>query len=337
MDILAEVARAVLYEGYILWPYRRSALKNRQRWTFGGVYPPAFAAASSGVDRSAVSAQCLLQASHEARLDVTVRFLHVVARQAVQRDADGWRAVDHVTVDDRRVLSWDEAIEREITISLPVSGGRTAARAPIDIPAGVSREELHAMDGALVGAIERRWQALQGEVRVDVVPMGRELPHRISACIANSSTFDSLEREEAVRRTFASAHAALHVSKGSFISLLDPPASFAAAVAGCRQDGLWPVLVGSEGSRDTVLASPTILYDYPRIAPESPGDFFDGGEIDQLLILNTLSMTEEEKREMYDSDPKARAILERCADMSPDALSNLHGAIRSFRPVDATD
>jgi hypothetical protein len=38
------VADAVLYEGYLLWPYRRSALKNQQRWTFGGVYPEAHGA-----------------------------------------------------------------------------------------------------------------------------------------------------------------------------------------------------------------------------------------------------------------------------------------------------
>ena len=40
-DRVEEIAAAVLYEGYILWPYRRSALKNQRRFTFGGVYPPA--------------------------------------------------------------------------------------------------------------------------------------------------------------------------------------------------------------------------------------------------------------------------------------------------------
>ncbi len=34
-----EIADAILYEGYILYPYRASAIKNRQRWTFGGVFP----------------------------------------------------------------------------------------------------------------------------------------------------------------------------------------------------------------------------------------------------------------------------------------------------------
>jgi hypothetical protein len=337
MDVLAEVARALLYEGYILWPYRRSALKNRQRWTFGGVYPPAFSAASSGVDRSRVTAQCLVEASEHSRLDVTLRFLHVVSRQALQGKAGEWRAVDHVTVDDSTVLSWDEAAERELAMSLPLSAVGGMSRAPIVVEPGMSREELRAADGTIAGAIERRWESLRGEITVAVEPRGRELPLRVTVCITNSSPFDSLGREEAIRRTFVSAHAALHVNNGAFVSMLEPPVAFAAEVAACRQVGLWPVLLGEEGSRDTMLASPIILYDYPRIAPESPGDFFDGGEIDQLLILNTLSMTDDEKREMYGTDPKVRQILERCAAMSPDALSGLHGAIRSFRPVDRAE
>ena len=34
-----QIANAVLYEGYILYPYRASALKNRCRWTIGGLVP----------------------------------------------------------------------------------------------------------------------------------------------------------------------------------------------------------------------------------------------------------------------------------------------------------
>ena len=47
-DPIRAIADAVLYEGYVLWPYRRSALKNTQRWTFGGVYPRAHAEARDG-------------------------------------------------------------------------------------------------------------------------------------------------------------------------------------------------------------------------------------------------------------------------------------------------
>jgi hydrogenase maturation protease len=90
------------------------------------------------------------------------------------------------------------------------------------------------------------------------------------------------------------------------------------------------VLVGEPGERTTILSSPIILEDYPRVAPESPGDLFDGGEIDQLLTLNILSLTDEEKAEMRDSDPRAREILERTEALSDEELMRLHGAIREF-------
>ena len=83
----------------------------------------------------------------------------------------------------------------------------------------------------------------------------------------------------------------------------------------------------------TLLCSPIILPDHPQIAPESPGDLFDGGEIDQLLVLNILAMTDEERREMRDSDPRARAILERTEALTDEQLMRLHGTIREFGMV----
>jgi hydrogenase maturation protease len=84
-----------------------------------------------------------------------------------------------------------------------------------------------------------------------------------------------------------------------------------------------------------MLAAPIILEDYAQIAPESPGDLFDAGEIDRLLILNVLSLTEAEQEEMRATDPRAREILDRCAALGPEELLPLHGAIRDFRPAAA--
>jgi hypothetical protein len=77
-----------------------------------------------------------------------------------------------------------------------------------------------------------------------------------------------------------------------------------------------------------MLASPIILEDFPRVAPESPGDMFDGGEIDQLLILNILALTDEEKAEMAATDARSREILERVQALTRDQLMALHGTIR---------
>jgi hypothetical protein len=145
--------------------------------------------------------------------------------------------------------------------------------------------------------------------------------HRLSVAIENTSSWDGADRNEAMRHTLASAHAVLTVDGGAFLSALDPPEPL-------RQDALWPVLVGPDGDRGTMLASPIVLPDYPQVAPESPGDFFDGCEIDQLLVLNILALTDEEKREVRAGDPRARAILDRTEAMSPEDLMRLHGTWR---------
>jgi hypothetical protein len=125
----------------------------------------------------------------------------------------------------------------------------------------------------------------------------------------------------------------LHAPAGRFVSLTDPPAALRDAAAACANEGCWPVLVGAPGDRRTLLCSPIILEDYPRVAPESPGDLFDGAEVDQLLRLSILALTEEEKAEMRDVDPRARAILERTEALTEEELMALHGTTaRDFGP-----
>jgi hydrogenase maturation protease len=79
-----------------------------------------------------------------------------------------------------------------------------------------------------------------------------------------------------------------------------------------------------------MLSSPIILYDYPQIAPESPGDLFDGAEIDEILSLRIMTLTDEEKREMRQSDERARQILERTETMPDQQWMKLHGALRGL-------
>jgi hypothetical protein len=95
----------------------------------------------------------------------------------------------------------------------------------------------------------------------------------------------------------------------------------ATEAADCDNVGTWPVLVGD----DTMLSSPIILEDHPRIAPESPGDLFDGGEIDGLLALNIMSLTDEEKAEMRATDPRTREILERTEALTEEQMLRLCG------------
>ncbi|HZH25294.1 MAG TPA: hypothetical protein VEY49_10340 [Solirubrobacteraceae bacterium] len=308
MDPVRAIADAVLYEGYLLWPYRRSATKNQRRWTFGGVYPRAHSERHPD-DRCTMLTECLLEGD-EARVTVSVRFLQVVRRQVLRAG----EPVDELIAGGVRHLSWDEAVERELALEAPGS-------MPIAIAAGCQEEPL---DG---GAIMRSWEALAGTVQARAEPVADGI-RRVSVEISNTTPWEGAEREDALRRTFCSTHAVLRASAGRFISQTDPPQHLRAAARDCRNEGAWPVLVDEQDR--TVLSSAIILEDHPRIAPESPGDLFDGGEIDQMLVLNILSLTDAEKAEMRDSDPRAREILERTEALSEDELMRLHGAIREF-------
>jgi hypothetical protein len=311
-DPVRAIADAVLYEGYILWPYRRSALKNQRRFTFGGVYPPAHTAAHPD-DAARMRTEVLIRdAGPDVRGEITVRFLHLVQRTVV--DADG-AEVDQLVVDGERHLSWEEAVEREVRVNSP-------GVHPVSVPAG---REVEALGRGGEGALIRTWQALHGELEVATAPLEPGLT-RISVEVRNLTPFPPEgPREAALALTFCSAHILMHAPQGRFVSLTDPPPELVGAAAACRNVGVWPIFVGDADQHSTMLASPIILEDHPRIAPESPGDLFDGGEIDQLLILNILTLTDEEKAEMAASDPRGREILERTEALTPEQLMSLHG------------
>ena len=326
---MKKIAEAVLYEGYILWPYRRSAKKNQQRWTFGGVYPRAYSEARGEDDPWIMQTQCPLSGDEESAIEVRVRFLHVTERKVGVIKGETLEFVEELRVGGELYLPWDEATEREIAV------GRfklselleSTKRVGIDIPGGSSEEPLADPTGEVAGALVRSWRALCGTVEVEAEPL-REGLFRVTVRISNTTPWGGEDRESTLRQTFASTHTVLEVEGGEFVSLMDPPEPFREAVRGCENLKTWPVLVGEEGEQNMLLSSPIILYDYPQIAPESPGDLFDGGEIDQLLILNILTLTDEEKEEMRASDPRARDILTRCESLSPEQLMNLHGVVR---------
>jgi hypothetical protein len=308
-DAVRRIADAVLYEGYLLWPYRKSALKNQQRFTFGGVYPPSWEQ-----DASSVQTQVLLQGPHDLSVDVSVRFLHVVRRQALRLDeaTGAHEPVEELSAGGEQFVSWEEAVERELSPG------------PVGVAAG---GRIEAVPG---GTIERSWESLQGEVSLTRERLGNELS-RLTVTVANTTPWGGGPREDALRRTFCSTHVVLRAAQGgAWVSLTDPPPELAEQAQACENFGLWPVLVGEPGDSSTLLASPIILADRPEIAPESPGDLFDSGEIDQMLVLNILAMTDEERSAMRASDPRAREILERTEGLTDEQVMRLNGAVREF-------
>jgi hypothetical protein len=259
---LEKIANAVLYEGFMLYPYRKSSVKNQQRWHFGTIGPVGSA------DGNIMQTECLVEGDGETAIDVKVRFL----QQEIERE---------IELCD---FPLDSEGERRAFSFLPISGRVEVASARVSD------------------------RVFRLKVRIENLTEGAG--------------------EESL---MASSHTLLGVSSGAFLSLLDPPEEYRGAAAACQNTGTWPVLAGREGERSLMLSSPIILYDYPQIAPESAGDLFDSTEIDEILTLRVLTLSDDEKKEVCAGDDRARGILERTEGLPPEALAKMHGAIRSLR------
>jgi hypothetical protein len=194
-------------------------------------------------------------------------------------------------------------------------------------------EYLRDGDGPITGVIIRERSVLHGILEIRSERVGNDL-FKVSIRIRNRTPFAAAQqatREDALLSSLASTHTVLGVQNGRFVSLLAPPEEVRELAASCKNEGTWPVLVGEEGQYDTVLSSPIILYDYPQIAPESAGDLFDGTEIDEILSLRIMTLTDDEKREMSQSDERARQMLERTETMPVEQFMKLHGVLRTLR------
>jgi hydrogenase maturation protease len=178
-----------------------------------------------------------------------------------------------------------------------------------------------------------RFEGVGGDLELRSIRVNHQC-FKITLIVRNLTSVGNAEDRDAILlRSLVSVHSILHAGGGEFISSIDPPEQFHAAVAECRNIGAWPVLAGEEGQRDLVLSAPIILYDYPQIAPESAGDLFDGTEIDEILALRILTMTDAEKLEVRKGDDRARRILERTEILPPEHFQKLHGALWGLRPV----
>lgn len=344
-DGVEAIADAVLYEGYLLYPYRASSVKNQQRWNFG-VLAPEPSNAQESFDPSSMQAECLLECESTTQVTVKVRFLQSVRRSvgrlvSPQRDVPfggevRYDLVDALDIDGKKHVPWEEAREREVILPalLPCGAGKPTSLS-FGFASGREYEPLYRTDGCAVGIIVREWEALSGLAEVSWQRCEASLAKATITLSNRSENAFSPEqgRTGLLPRSFLSTHAILRAANGQFVSLLEPPEHWKAWAEQCANHGVWPVLAGSEADRSTVLCSPIILYDYPQIAPESPGNLFDGTEIDEILSLRILTMTEEEKQEMRQSDDRTREILERTENMPPEQFIKLHGALRGLRTV----
>lgn len=342
LRLVERIVNAVLYEGYILYPYRPSAVKNRQRFNFGALYPESYSSAQSGADASSMQTECLVLGGPPTTLDVQARFLHLVAREVAKQISDeDFQVVESLEVDGQLFQTWQEAIERDVSAPAVSLNDLVAAprRITFTFPSTREREHLRDASGKRVGVVIRKQEAIEGALELAAERVINNL-FKLSVRVINQTAMNDAEsksRDEALMKSCVSTHTILGLRDGEFVSLLDPPEQFRDAARSCKNVGTWPVLVGEEGERDSMLSSPIILYDYPQIAPESAGDLFDGTEIDEILTLRIMTLTDEEKRAMRGVDDRARQILERTESLPVEQFMKMHGAVRGLRPVEGDE
>lgn len=315
-DLARKIADAVLYEGYVLYPYRASAIKNRFRWQFGIVAPRIWSQAEpeGGGEPWEMQTECLIEPQGLPAVEIAVRFLQIQLRTPLVDTED---------------VAWEEGIERVIEVAPQTL--LHAVDVPFELTGG---RELDVADPeTFQGLVGRERWPISGIIRLSLEPAGALMKLRVR--IENLTDFagaPSADRSTALRHSLIGAHTFLSVKDGAFISLMDPPPEAKAAAESCCNLHTWPVLVGRPGDRGMMLSSPIILQDYPAIAPESPGALFDSTEIDELLTLRLMTLTDEEKREAMATDERVRRIVERSESIPREMFERLHGAIRSIKP-----
>jgi len=328
-----QVANAILYEGYVLYPYRASAPKNQARWQIGLIVPRAFADAA-GSDPSFVQTECIAELRPGARLTLRVRGLQPQGRTVEERvDGDGpsWRPVADLTVGARRLVAWDEAVACEFRRENIVLDDAQDLSWDWTLEPWCAIEEVEGTDGTPAARLTRSRREVQ--LRIRLVTRAEPPFLRMLLRVENltpSSARSLAERHEALEQSLAGTHSILALEGARFESLLEPSPAAATLVARCTNAHTFPVLADSPGSRQVLLSSPVILYDYPAVAPESSGELFDSTEIDELLTLRVRTLTDAEKAEARATDPLAAAVIERCDAASPSDIGSLHGAVRGF-------
>jgi hypothetical protein len=324
LDEVAAVADAVLFEGYLLYPYRASAQKNRLRWQFGVLTPRGFPG-EPGASRTEV----LLEHRHGAVLHLRLRFLQLRARTV--HDPAG-RPLDGLLSAGQRYFPWEEGVPREVDAVLAVDELIGAERAvPFTLPEEQTSEQVAG------GRVDRRCWPLAGRLVVSAAPLPGPcdvLLLRVDV-VNDAAVPDGVPREVALRTSLIAAHLLLAVTAGGFLSATEPPEWALPATRQLDNRHTWPVLAGPDDRSDLLLSTPIILADHPRLAPESPTNLFDGTEIDEILSLRTLALTDEEKAEARATDPRAGAIVDAVDGMPPEIWERLHGAIRTLRPAGA--
>jgi hypothetical protein len=340
LDHARRVADAILYEGYLLYPYHQAAQKNQVRFQFGVLMPCGYAQVDPN-EGSSAQTECLLECRDDAEVRVLVRFLQLQRRQVqgMSPESGELHDVGALTVEGAQYTAWDEAIEREQRLTACVASLLAADQtAEFHIGSGEATQDLTDARGRLAGRLVRQWGDLDGTISLHAERVAgpyQALRLRVQLENTTAPPAQLRNRDDGLRGALIAAHCLIAVPGSAFLSMTDPPEWAAAEVATCQNIGTWPVLAGPADCSDLMLSSPVILYDHPEVAAESAGDLFDATEIDEILTLRTMTLTDAEKRQARATDSRAAELLDRLDDLPPQMLERMHGAIRYLRSAPA--
>ncbi len=318
-SVLDDLTKTVLYEGYSIFPYHRSSVKNLKPIPFGVIYPEQYHSYHPPAPTK-MKTECIVTAQKNSAINITVRFLHLIITKIFQQtDNDntslpyeGWQTIE------RQINSGDLIISELI-------GNKKVF--PIGFDSIKVDKNIYDENKILKEKQSNCGLKITGNVIIEAFAFENiDNTFRVSVTVNNDTSLsnaESISRDEVFQQSFLSTNTILKVTDGAFISDQNPPEEFKEIVAQCEKIGTWPILI--DESNTIMLSSPIILYDYPKINAHSKLDLFDSLEIEEMLILQLSAMSDTEKQQIAESDGKMREMLDKASQVTPQELLNLHG------------
>ncbi|MEP6513945.1 MAG: hypothetical protein ABJA79_08750 [Parafilimonas sp.] len=336
-SILENLTRTLLYEGYALYPYHRSAVKNQKPIPFGVVFPRDYNAHNEHA-RSNMQTQCIIDGSDDSLININVRFLHLKKIELLEHIAPEENAgndfipVFNLTVKDKSYQAGWQTIERKITAGdLQIAQLiRHKEVISIGFDKMFERKNIYADSDTIAAKQINNVSEIKGTVIIAAALVeNMQNVFRITVNISNTTPVADAEvvtRDEVLSQSFLSTHIVLQTRNAAFISHQSPGEKWEAAIAGCENINTWPILIDENDT--TLLSSPIILYDHPQINPQSSGDLFDSTEIEEALLLHVNLLSDEEKKRIAQSDEKLQAMLSKVSQVTLEELINFHSGLK---------
>jgi hydrogenase maturation protease len=338
-SILENLTKTLLYEGYALYPYHRSAAKNQKPIPFGVVFPKLYNDYNQYA-HSKMQTECIVTGSYDLALSITIRFLHLKKIELFQRVAsdENYIPAYDLTIGNKFYQTGWQTIERKIsTGDLLISDLiKQKKLIPFEFDKTCNTEYLPDEEKIVTAKQIDTVSEINGIVNIGAAPVENiQNAFKVTVTITNNTAIEKAEsttRDEALSQSFLSTHTILQSPNGEFISHQNPGINWKTIIEQCENISAWPILI-DEGNT-TLLASPIVLYDYPKINPQSPGDLFDSTEIEEALLLHVAVLSDEEKKRIAQTDEKLKAMLEKVHNVTPEDLINFHSGLKHIVPPD---